>query len=158
MVSLCTKFEVSVFTRYKAVNGGAKCRKWGGYGSLRVILRRPAQFREDRSSCCSGTAIFDFRICRLPPPLTVSCFSKIQIGFTFLVPAHPGSPGKRAVKRVCVCVCVDCSDIEFFKIPKFSDRSGHQYVSSCQISSKSVKLLQRYRDLTVFKMAAILGF
>ena len=38
-------------------------------------------------------------------PLTVSCFSKIQIGFTFLVPAHPGSPGKRAVKRVCVCVC-----------------------------------------------------
>ena len=39
-------------------------------------------------------------------PLTVSCFSKIQIGFTFLVPAHPGSPGKRAVKRVCVCVCV----------------------------------------------------
>jgi len=39
-------------------------------------------------------------------PLTVSCFSKIQIGFTFLVPAHLGSPGKRAVKRVWVCVCV----------------------------------------------------
>ena len=38
-------------------------------------------------------------------PLTVSCFSKIQIGFTFLVPAHLGSPGKWAVKRVCVCVC-----------------------------------------------------
>jgi len=42
----------------------------------------------------------------IPLPLTVSCFSKIQIGFTFLVPAHPGSPGKRAVKRVCVCVTV----------------------------------------------------
>jgi len=40
----------------------------------------------------------------MPLPLTVSCFSKIQIGCTFLVPAHPGSPGKRAVKRVCVCV------------------------------------------------------
>ena len=40
----------------------------------------------------------------MPLPLTVSCFSKIQIGFTFLVPAHPGSPGKRAVKWVCVCV------------------------------------------------------
>ena len=26
----------------------------------------------------------------MPLPLTVSCFSKIQIGFTFLVPAHPG--------------------------------------------------------------------
>ena len=42
----------------------------------------------------------------MPLPLTVSCFSKIQIGFTFLVPAHPGSPGQRAVKRVCVCAYV----------------------------------------------------
>jgi len=42
----------------------------------------------------------------MPLPLTVSCFSKIQIGFTFLVPAHPGSPGQRGIKRVCVCVCV----------------------------------------------------
>jgi len=39
----------------------------------------------------------------IPLPLTVSCFSKIQIGFTFLVPAHQVSPGKRAVKWVCVC-------------------------------------------------------
>ena len=38
----------------------------------------------------------------MPLPLTVSCFSKIQIGFTFLVPAHSGCPGQRAVKRVCV--------------------------------------------------------
>jgi len=37
-------------------------------------------------------------------PLVVSCFSKIQIGFTFLIPAHPGSPGQRAIKWVCsVC-------------------------------------------------------
>ena len=42
----------------------------------------------------------------MPLPLTVSCFRKIQIGFTFLVPAHPGSPRKRVVKRVCMCVCV----------------------------------------------------
>jgi len=49
----------------------------------------------------------DLRMAQLMPlPLTVSCFNKIQIGFTFLVPAHPGSPGKRAVKRVCVCACV----------------------------------------------------
>ena len=40
----------------------------------------------------------------MPLPLTVSCFSKIQIGFTFLAAAHPGSPGQRAVKRVCVYV------------------------------------------------------
>ena len=38
----------------------------------------------------------------MPLPLTVSCFSKIQFVFTFLVPAHLGSPGKRAIKRVCV--------------------------------------------------------
>ena len=42
----------------------------------------------------------------MPLPLTVSCFSKIQIGFTFLVLAYPGSPGQKAIKHVCVCVCV----------------------------------------------------
>jgi len=41
---------------------------------------------------------------QIPLPLTVSCFSKMQIGFTFLVLAHLGSPGERAIKRVCVCV------------------------------------------------------
>ena len=35
----------------------------------------------------------------MPLPLTVSCFSKIQIGFTFLVPAHLGSPEQRAIKQ-----------------------------------------------------------
>jgi len=40
----------------------------------------------------------------MPLPLTVSCVSKIQIGFTFLVLAYPGSPGQRAVKRVYVYV------------------------------------------------------
>ena len=40
----------------------------------------------------------------MPLPLAVSCFSKIQIGFTFLVLAHPGSPVQRAVKRLCVSV------------------------------------------------------
>ena len=51
----------------------------------------------------------DLHVAQLMPlPSTVSCFSKIQIGFTFLVPAHLGSLGKRAVKRcVCVCVCVN---------------------------------------------------
>jgi len=38
----------------------------------------------------------------MPLPLAVSCFSKIRIGFTFLVLAHPGSPGKTAIKRVFV--------------------------------------------------------
>ena len=57
--------------------------------------------------------------------LTISCFSKIQIGFTFLVPAHPGSPGQKAVKRVCVCVrgcvCIDSnsSRVPFAKLPRY---------------------------------------
>jgi len=47
----------------------------------------------------------DLHVAQLMPlPLTVSGFSKIQIGFTFLVLAHQGSPGKRAIKRVCVRV------------------------------------------------------
>ena len=41
----------------------------------------------------------------MPLPLTVSCFSKIRIGFTFLVPAHPGSPGKGPLNG---CECVLC--------------------------------------------------
>ena len=54
----------------------------------------------------------DLHIAQLMPlPLTVSCFSKIQIGFTFLVPAHLGIPGKRAVKRVCVIDLMSCNII-----------------------------------------------
>ena len=47
----------------------------------------------------------------MPLPLTVSCSIKIQIGFTFLVPAHPGSPGQRAIKRV-----MDDDDIYIWKV------------------------------------------
>ena len=53
--------------------------------------------------CLSGVA--DLHMAQLMPlPLTVSCFSEIQIDFTFLVPAHLGSPRKRAVKVTGVCV------------------------------------------------------
>ena len=43
----------------------------------------------------------------MPLLLTVSCSSNVQMGFTFLVPAHLGSPGQRAVKRVCVLCVLD---------------------------------------------------
>ena len=48
----------------------------------------------------------DLHIVQLMPlQLTVSCSSKIQIGSTFLLPTHPGSPGQRAVNlNGCVCV------------------------------------------------------
>ena len=41
----------------------------------------------------------------MPLPVKISS-SKIQIGFTFLVPAYPGSPGQRALNGMCVCVAV----------------------------------------------------
>ena len=65
-------------------------------------------------------------------PLTVSCFTKIQIGFTFLVPAHPGSPGKRAVKRLCVCVCV-CVAAKEVKYMSFVEMTV--YVSAFFVTS-----------------------
>jgi len=55
----------------------------------------------------------------IPLPLTVSCFSTIQIGFTFLVPAHLGSPGKGPLNGcvcVCVCVCVFCYVIIIYTV------------------------------------------
>ena len=70
--------------------GHPACKKleWWGTGMV-ICLERNA----------------DLHMAQLMPlPLTVSCFSKIQIGFTFLVPAHPGSPRKRAIKWVSVCV------------------------------------------------------
>ena len=61
----------------------------------------------------------------MPLSLTVSCFSKIQIGFTFLVPVHPGSPRKRAAKRVCVCVCVlYCSLVSQSVVDTLSGEGG----------------------------------
>jgi len=77
--------------------GHPACKKieWWGAGVV-VCLERGA----------------DLHMAQLMPlPLTVSCFSKIQMGFTFLVPAHPGSPGQRAVKRVCVRVLYSVADL-----------------------------------------------
>ena len=71
--------------------GHPACKKLEWWGTSMVIcLERDA----------------DLHMAQLMPlPLTDFCFSKIQIGFTFLVLAYPGSPGKTAVKWVCVCVC-----------------------------------------------------
>ena len=68
---------------------------------------------------CSLSCVHEYHVLSrvkaqlMPLPHTVSCFSKIQIGFTFLVPAHLGSPGQRAVKRVCVC----CTLQNIFNFP-----------------------------------------
>jgi len=63
----------------------------------------------------------------MPLPLTVSCFSKIQISFAFLVPAHPGSPGKGPLTSVCVCVCV-CGNRECkIKDTKLTQNKNNEY-------------------------------
>jgi len=52
---------------------------------------------------CLERGAVDLHMAQLMPlPLTVFCFSKIQTGFTFLVPPHPSGPGQRAVKRAFV--------------------------------------------------------
>ena len=78
---------------------------------------------------CGGVLVWlsvergaDLRVAQLMPlPLTVSCFSKIQIGFTFLLLAHPGSPGRRAVKRVCVCMLLQFNSDERNQMMQFRD-------------------------------------
>ena len=70
-------------------------------------------------------------------PLTVSCFSKIQIACTLLVPAHPDSPGQRAVKRVCVCVC-KCSNLARVTNNASCNWVNLVHVSSIQYSLSAV--------------------
>ena len=80
------------------------------FSALTLLVRR----QEGRPACkklewCGAGVVIcleqgtDLHMTQLMPlPPNVSCFSKIQIGFTFLVPTRPGSPGQMAVKRVCV--------------------------------------------------------
>ena len=65
----------------------------------------------------------------MPLPLTVTCFSKIQIGFTFLALTHQGSPRISAVKLVCVCVTLSIDSIDVGSMLQqnlFCVRSGAQ--------------------------------
>ena len=74
----------------------------------------------------------------MPLPLTVSCFSKIQIGSTFLVPAHPGSPGQRAVKRVCV----SHSDCLQFSTLNWDSNGGDSLLGFVSVNLLSNELTQ----------------
>ena len=55
----------------------------------------------------------------MPLPLTVFCFSTIQIGFTFLVLAYPGSLGQGPLNG-CVCVRV-CVHLSLIILSQFGD-------------------------------------
>ena len=90
---------------------------------------------------------------RMPLPLTVSCFSKIQIGFTFLVLAHPGSPGRRAVKQVCACVCVTYLLTYLLRQQKERVRKLSFECWRLYDSTKTVKKLQRRRAKMSWKVS-----
>jgi len=110
----------------------------------------------------------------MPLPLTVCCFSKIQIGFAFLIPAHPGSPGQRAVKRVCVCVCVsscrplvwwwNCAGIcsprflrsTMYNIPCTNDLLKQTHVPFALVLSPFSQLAHDEVCLTAYYTAAIM--
>ena len=68
----------------------------------------------------------------MPLPLTVSCFSKIEIGFTFLVLAYPGSSGQRAVKRACVCILFE-KYIRILALEMASARNQHGEIISARV-------------------------
>jgi len=74
-------------------------------------------------------------------------FSKIQIGFIFLIPAHPGSPGQRAVKRVCVCVCV-CVFLRSYR------HLSHTVLSWLRIFSRRSSLLTPLTTIVALWLAA----
>ena len=83
----------------------------------------------------------DLHIAQLMPlPLIVSCFSKIQIGFTFLVPAYLGSPGQRAVKRVCVCVCPPDFNVNIYRTDLNPIRCDDRTVAADERSEVSLSI------------------
>ena len=95
----------------------------------------------------------DLHIAQLMPlSLTVCCFSKIQIGFTFLVPAHPDK-GTKGLTRVvldkgplngcvcvCVCVCVYAVFILYFVLV-FCERSVHCCFTLCLLTQLTCYVL-----------------
>ena len=71
MLSQCTKFELSRLTRYEAMNGGAKCRKWDGFGAFRGTqgqrqchhsierMQHPIRLETLIGSMCLSSTVFD---------------------------------------------------------------------------------------------------
>jgi len=121
---------LSVYSTFSALTllvgrqeGHLSCKKleWWGTGMV-ICLERDA----------------DLQMAQLMPlPLTFSCFSKIQIGFTFLVPAHLGSPGKRAVKRVCVLSVYTCSGLLASLDPKIKHQILDELTYKLSVSRSS---------------------
>ena len=93
---------------------------------------------------------------QMPLPLIVSCFSKIQIGFAFLVPAHLGSPGKRAVKRVCVCVLLSY-DVVAPTLTSCTHRLNHK-VRKKQVPAVADRPARLYRAVDGARRSPVINY
>jgi len=106
--------------------------EWWGAGVLLICLQRGA----------------DLHMAQLMPlPLTVSCFSNIQIDFTFLVPAQQGSPGQRAIKRACVCVKLHKrkqTATSCLITKSFNNNNNHHFTAIIQVNLRRILLVQSF--------------
>ena len=93
----------------------------------------------------------------MPLPLTVSCFSKIRIGVTFLVLAHPGSPRQRAIKCVCVCACVSTQDIQgYCHLRNYSSEDNNVF-GGVEKSAKNAPLIKHFSRSTSLELFQCTG-
>jgi len=135
MFNLCTKFVPVPSVLWRCWLGGRKCIRpvktvvgcWHGYLSGARCRLHMAQ--------------------RMPLPLTVSCFGKFQISFNFLVPAHMGSPGHRALKRVCAC-----TKFEVFYLQQLRSFKRRQKCTKCG-GLERLDLGQGHRNV-IFRQSA----
>jgi len=95
LTELCAFSALTLLVGQQEGHPACKKLEWWGAGMV-ICLQRGADLHTAQL---------------MPLPLTVSCFSfsKIQIGFTFLVPAYLGSPGKGPLNG-CVCNRIMCSE------------------------------------------------
>jgi len=94
----------------------------------------------------------------MPLPFTVSCFSKIQIGFAFLVPADLGSPDKGPLNG-CVCVCI----YSLSKWPAMGFEGDAAYIDVIKMRMfiqefNNTELLNRYFNETGDRLTAMKDF
>jgi len=87
-LQLCAFSALTLFIGHKSIQPVKKTEWWGA--GMVICLERGVELHMAQL---------------MPLSLTVSCFSKIQIGFTFLVLAYPGSSRKRAIKQFSFLTC-----------------------------------------------------
>ena len=82
-------------------------------------------------------------------PLNVSDFSKIQIGFNFLVPGNPGSPRQRVIKRVCRNKnAVLTTDFNYTNcILLYTGEAGLSFINSIFTCQATCKVLPFYHNI-----------